>query len=62
MCNLSINSFGGELFEGSKKFCLRLYSPLAFGEFGGEDKFCLIGIILLLSWMMCGFDIILYII
>jgi len=47
-----MNSLGGELFDGSKKFCLRLYSPFE-GEFISMDvvRFCLMGIILLLSWM-----------
>jgi hypothetical protein len=41
-----MNSFGGELFDGSKKFSFRLYSFSTFLLVGEEGE---IGIILALS-------------
>jgi hypothetical protein len=54
--------FGGELFDGSKKLCLRLYSPFGESAFMDVNEFSLIGTILGLSWMMLSLDSILYII
>jgi len=42
---------GGELFDGSKQFCFKPYETSLLLKFD-VDKFLVIGMRLLLSWMM----------
>ena len=62
-----MNSFGGELLDGSKQFCFKLYSPLPFGtglsflqismiELFAGSLLCLDGEIIFFGWFfVCWF-------
>ena len=61
-----MNSFGGELLDGSKQFCFKLYSPLPFGtglsflqismiELFAGSLLCLDGEIMFFGWFFGWF-------